>query len=82
MLIVLSVRKKGDIVVIPETELDHCPHCGYPFEIVAVRLSFFRQAEMLFVCPACGLAQVETHHESGTRIRDWIAAFDRKRVDR
>lgn len=32
-----------------------CPHCGYLFEIVTVKLSFFSKPAMLLVCVRCGL---------------------------
>jgi hypothetical protein len=39
--------------------LDECPYCMLPFEIVVVQFRFFKLPRALFVCRACGLAQVE-----------------------
>jgi hypothetical protein len=55
-----------------------CPHCGYLFEIVTVKLSFFSKPTMLLVCVRCGLAQVDGQDEHATRLQDWIAALDWK----
>jgi hypothetical protein len=40
-------------------ETDHCPDCGQPLEIAAVKFSLFWQAALLFVCPGCGLARAD-----------------------
>jgi len=60
--------------------LDDFPNCkcGQTFEIAAVSLSVFRKAEMLWICPGCGLEHAELRSKARKRIRDRIATLDRK----
>jgi hypothetical protein len=64
------------VAVIQNGSLDHCPYCGERFELAAVKLSMFREAAMLFVCPGCGLTHAEGPSEA--RLRILIAALDQR----
>ena len=65
------------VTVIQNGSLDHCSDCGERFEIAAVRLSVFRKAAMLFVCPGCGLVRVEDHLTKA-RMRTYIVQLSQK----
>jgi hypothetical protein len=51
-------------------EMDHCPHCRVPFEIVCVK---FRVPPILILCcPNCALALEEVHRAEPRNARDQL----------
>jgi hypothetical protein len=50
-----------------QVEIETCPYCQFPREIIAINFPLFRPVIALFVCTSCGSAAAEP---TGSKVRN------------